>query len=303
MSHDTSGRAGGLLLQRLLGDLPLEDFFARHWLQAPLLRPGGAASALPLASWEVVRRLVETPACDLLLVRDGALHPGARPASWAEAQAAFSAGYTLALRQADRHDAALADLGRTLVAELHATLNLQLYCTPARHGSFGWHSDPEEVFILQTSGYKTYLLRENTVAPAPLPETLGGPAQLARETSPEQSFTLGPGDLLYIPGGWWHATRAAEDAVSLSVGLMPPTALAVLDFLRAQLVRSPQWRRRLPPLGRASPLGDEEKHAAVRAAVEALATELHGQLGAPALPARFFAAWAMLGMAGTRADR
>ena len=116
---------------------------------------------------------METPGCDLLVVRDGSVHPGARPASAQEARARFADGWSLALRQPDAHDPALAEVGRTLVAELCGTLNLHVYATPPSRGSFGWHYDPEEVFILQTQGTKRYLLRENTVNPRPLLETTG----------------------------------------------------------------------------------------------------------------------------------
>jgi ribosomal protein L16 Arg81 hydroxylase len=34
--------------------------------------------------------------------------------------------------------------------------------------------------------------------------------------------TLVAGDFLYIPSRWWHMALCKEDALSISVGLMPP---------------------------------------------------------------------------------
>jgi ribosomal protein L16 Arg81 hydroxylase len=33
-------------------------------------------------------------------------------------------------------------------------------------------------------------------------------------------------DWLYIPATWWHLVKCAEDALSISVGIMSPAALA-----------------------------------------------------------------------------
>ena len=63
---------------------------------------------------------------------------------------------------------------------------------------------------------------------------------------------LHPGDWLYVPGGHWHRTRAGEESVSLSVGVMPPTAVDVYDRLRRELLTDLRWRQRLPPAGEAS---------------------------------------------------
>jgi ribosomal protein L16 Arg81 hydroxylase len=286
-----------MLIDTLLGDLPRAVFLQEHYLQQPLARPSTAAHLRELATWATIERLVENPACDLLLVRDGVLWSGPRPTSAPEARALFQDGYSLALRHADRHDAALAELGRTLSAELQGTVNLQVYCTPAGHGSFGWHCDPEEVFIFQTSGAKRYLLRRNTLNPTPLHETLTDEASVERERTPIQECQLEAGDWLYIPGGYWHHVDApAQDSLSISVGLMPPTPLDVLGFLRAHLVRSRTWQRRLPLLGHASPLSDAEKVELYRDLFRELGGELQRMLEDPRMVLRFMAAAASAGL-------
>jgi 50S ribosomal protein L16 3-hydroxylase len=286
-----------MLIDTLLGGLPRTTFFQEHYFQQPLARPAMAAHLRELATWATIERLVETPACDLLLVRDGVLWSGPRPTSAREARKLFEDGYSLALRHADRHDAALAELGRTLSAELQGTVNLQVYCTPAGHGSFGWHCDPEEVFIFQTVGAKRYLLRQNTLNPTPLHETLTDETSVERERTPIQECVLQAGDWLYIPGGYWHHVSAPEqESISISVGLMPPTPIDILGFLRAHLVRSRTWQRRLPPLGHASPLSDAEKVELYRTLFQELGGELQRMMEDPRMVLRFMAAAASAGL-------
>lgn len=276
-----------LLLQDLLGDLPAADFVRDHYLQRPLARAGTGGSLGPLATWEAIDRLVTDPGCDLVLVRDGRPFPGERPKDAAEARRLFAEGYSLALRNPDRVDAGLAQLGRTLSTELQGTVNLHVYATPAGHGSFGWHYDPEEVFIVQTLGTKRYLLRENTQHPSPLADDLAPHTDVTRERTPVVECTLQAGDVLYIPSGWWHQTHAETESLSVSVGLLAPTALDVLDFLRAQLARDPAWRRRLAPVGRAVPGTDAEKLHALKAQLGALGEALSERLGSDALALQF----------------
>lgn len=286
-----------MLIDTLLGGIPRSVFLREHYFQQPLARPSTAEELRKLATWDTAERLIETPECDLLLVRDGKLWTGPRPASAREARALHAQGYSIVLRHADRHDPGLAELGRALSAELQGTINLQLYCTPAGHGSFGWHCDPEEVFIFQTLGAKRYLLRQNTLNPTPLHETLTDAPDVSRERTPVQECRLNAGDWLYIPGGYWHHVTAPEqESISISVGLMPPTRVDVLDFLRAQVLRSRAWQQRLPPLGHASPLSDAEKMALYQGLFQELGGELKRMLEDPRLVLRFMAASASAGL-------
>jgi 50S ribosomal protein L16 3-hydroxylase len=286
-----------MLIDTLPGGFPRAVFLQEHYLKQPLARPSTAAHLRELATWSTAERLIETTPCDLLLVRDGVVWSGPRPTSALEARKLHEEGYSIVLRHAERHDAALAELGRTLSAELHGTVNLQVYYTPPGHGSFGWHFDPEEVFIFQTEGAKHYLLRQNTLNPTPLHETLSDPVSVARERTPVLECLLEAGDWLYIPGGYWHHVSAREqESISISVGLMPPTFLDVLDFLRAHLVRSRAWQQRLPPLGHASPLSDEEKVELCRALFQERGAELKRMMEDPMLPLRFMAAAASAGL-------
>jgi ribosomal protein L16 Arg81 hydroxylase len=278
-----------MLLDELLNGFPRSTFMGEHYLRQPFARRSSAQRLQHLASWELIDWLVEHTPCDLMLVRDGALFAGERPTLAQQARALYAEGYTLVLRQPDHHHAGLAEVARTFSAELHGRINLHIYCTPPGHHGFTWHCDPEEVFIFQTVGRKDYFLRENTISPAPLLEKLPSGALAARETTPVTECQLAAGDWLYIPGGYWHRAQAPEEALSLSIGLMPPTLLDVLDYARAALADSPTWRRRLPALGHASELDDAQKLEICRELFTQLGGELQRALADPRLPLKFLA--------------
>lgn len=284
-------RAGSMhVIDRWVGEDSRPAFWSQHYLRRAFARAGAARDLTGLLTWGRVAWLVEQTPCDLLLVRDGAAVRVERPGSIAEARALLADGYTLAFRQPERFDAELASLGRSVALEMGGAINLHLYCTPAGYGSFGWHYDPEEVFIVQTAGCKRYRVRGNTQVAAPL---LGGEERgvASRESSPIAEFRLEPGDFLYIPGGHWHTTHADTDSLSISVGVMPPTALDLLAFISADLARDAGWRARLGPLGTGSPRSDHEKLQAVQSMVERLRNELEARATDPSHGLRFLAAW------------
>ncbi|MCP3136928.1 cupin domain-containing protein [Pyxidicoccus xibeiensis] len=279
-----------MVLDELLNGFPRERFLREHYQKRPFTGPAAAERLRELGSWSVVDELIEQTPCDVLLARRGVPYTGERPSTAKQARELFAEGYTLVLRQPDQHHPGLSQLARTFSAELHGRINLHLYCTPAGQHGFGWHCDPEEVFILQTAGRKDYLLRENTLHPVPLPEALPSGAVAAQETTPVETHALGAGDFIYIPAGHWHMAQTTEqEALSISIGLMAPTLLDVLDAVRATLASNPVWRRRLPALGYASDLDDLRKLEVLRTLFTELGGELGRALSDPGLPLRFLA--------------
>lgn len=211
------------MLSQWIDDLPRERFLTEAFQRVPLARPGTARGAMRLVNWDVIDRLIASGA-DMLVVRNSKLRREEMPATLAEAHALFRGGWSLVLRRCERHDPSLAQLARAFEKELDGEVSIQLYITPAGYHSFGWHYDCEDVFIAQTSGIKEYYLRANTVNPAPRLSAMPANMHYERETSPPMAATLVTGDALYIPRGWWHAARATEDAMSISVGVLSPDA-------------------------------------------------------------------------------
>jgi ribosomal protein L16 Arg81 hydroxylase len=247
-----------VVLEQLLGSVPLAAFMEGHFLRLPFALAGGCRHLIPTGTWETVERLLVQPGVDLLVGREGRRWGGKLPPTPAEARALLAEGYTLGVRHAERHDPNLAALAEGFRRDFQAPIDIHLYCTPAGCPGIGWHYDAEDVFVLQTQGSKEWELRKNTVNPWPLVETLPADMRYQREVMPLIRCTLAAGDWLYVPAGYWHRTRAGEESVSLSVGVLSAAAMDVYDFLRAHLLTSLKWRQRLPPTGAASTLDPEE---------------------------------------------
>lgn len=274
-------------LQTVLGEVPVQRFLAEHYHRLPFSAAGQAAYLCELGTWDALTAILANEAADTLVCRHNEQYSGPPPRCENEARKLVDDGYTLLIRHAERHDGRLQQFASGIARDLAAPVNIHMYCTPADQHGFGWHYDAEEVFIVQTTGRKEYLLRKNTVNPWPIEETLPADMRYEREIMPLVRCELAAGDWLYIPSGYWHMATAREMAISLAIGVMPRTAVELFDFLRRRIVESLLWRQRLPVVGLASKLSEEELAAAFRELLPQLSRDLAKQLDDPRLLQEF----------------
>jgi 50S ribosomal protein L16 3-hydroxylase len=207
------------MLQDWLAPTSVDEFLEAHLGTAPHARPAAARGARAYFDWAVFDRILRV-ADDVLIAKDGRLVDAPAPRTLVEARALMDHELGIVVRKAERHDARMADLAGAFARDLPGEVHVQLYVTPAGTQTFGWHFDEEDVFIAQTQGIKDYYLRANTVAPLGKGTALDFRA-VRRETSPLLLSRLIAGDWLYIPSRWWHLVRSVEDALSISVGVIP----------------------------------------------------------------------------------
>ncbi len=277
------------MIEKLLGDTPVREFFERHLFLAPFSHRGGAAELAAAGDWETLGHVLSNPDSDVLVVREGKLSRERRPSNTEQARELSAAGHTIVVRNAQRHDDRLATLAREFERDFLGAVNVHFYATPAGTHGFGWHYDAEDVFILQTGGRKDYWVRKNSVNPWPLLETMPPDLGFEREITPVLKCTLERGDWLYMPAGYWHRADTGEDSESLSlaVGVMSLTAIDVFDFVRPRLLRSLAWRRRLPVTGSAADRTPERLHEAHAALFEELGSDLAAMLRDPEVVREF----------------
>ena len=100
--------------------------------------------------------------------------------------------------------------------------------------------------LLSRSRAVEYTLRQNTVNPLPVWDTMPEDMGYERETSRiRMTCRLEAGDWLYIPSGWWHIARTQAASLHLSIGVMPVTRLKLFAFLARYLAQFPFWCQRL----------------------------------------------------------
>src|SRR4051794_11813531 len=242
-------------IQELFGNYPLSTFVDQHLHRLPLALPGVCQQLREMGTWPRLAPMLTAPDADLMLVQQGARYTGPGPTDVASAQALCASGCTILIRHAERHDADIARLADVFCSTFRGPVNVHAYATPPNSFGFSWHYDAEDVFIIQTTGEKEYLLRKNTVNPWPLEEAIPADMRYEREQMPLMRVLLRAGDLLYIPCGYWHraqATECSDVAISLAVGVMSRSAVDIFDLLRAEILDSLVWRQRLPLPGAGS---------------------------------------------------
>jgi ribosomal protein L16 Arg81 hydroxylase len=277
-------------LTSLLTTITPDTFLDEYFFKLPFSSVGAAEAFRSLGDWVAVERLLGLPTVDLIIASQSlGIYPGPNPQTAAEAREVLRQGYTIGFRHVQLIDAPNRDLAGAFARDFKAGVDIHLYCTPAGYPGFGWHYDAEDVFVLQTEGSKEWALRKNTVNPWPLMETLPLDMAYHKEIMPLMKCRLQAGDWLYIPHGYWHATVADEDSISLSIGINAPSGIDFHDLLRAELLKDLRWRQRLPIIGAASTRAEELKNAAIREHIEELAKDLVRQLADDRTLQRFVA--------------
>jgi ribosomal protein L16 Arg81 hydroxylase len=234
------------VLQELLDPMPVREFLHRAFTRVPFAMPDRARRYTQDFTEADVAAIVDTGRSVLRIVHNGRLmHDHAR-LSWKEAQAYYSRGHTLLVRYAERSSPKFQELAEAFAQFFHAPVDIQVYLTPDKSQAFGWHYDLEEVFIIQVQGCKEYTIRQNTVNPLPVWDTMPEDMAYDRETSRiRMTCRLEAGDWLYIPSGWWHIARTQAASMHLSIGVMPVTRLKLFAFLERYLAQFPSWCQRL----------------------------------------------------------
>ncbi|MCW2679096.1 MAG: Cupin 4 family protein [Frankiales bacterium] len=245
--------------------VPADVFAAEHWSRTPLL---SRAKELPqpfddLLSTEDVDELVADRALRtpfFRTVREGgglpspvrSLNAGGRRIADAvdpEALAAqYAQGATLVLNAVHRMHPPVARFCRALAAELGHPTQCNAYLTPGgQHQGFDFHHDNHDVFVLQVSGRKRWIVHE-PVLPLPLSTQASAGAHLVADgASPLFDVELEAGDALYLPRGYVHAALTTDvDSVHLTVGVLSTTWYDVLSDVVTLAGQSLDFREALP---------------------------------------------------------
>lgn len=238
----------------LLHPVAPATFFAEYWEEKPLLiRRGDLGYYDSLLTLDQIDSLLTVLTTDTITLKnsdaslegsqflqaDGSL-------DIVKACQLFSDGATILVREAHKRLETLAELGREFEQSLGAPCQANVYVTPAGGKAFDAHYDTHDVFLLQVSGSKEWIIYD---APVRLP-LAGQPFNDGEHKAgaPPMSFVLEAGDLLYIPRGFLHEGRSRNDvSIHTTVGVLAYRWADVLLEVMAQLcLEDPAFRRALP---------------------------------------------------------
>ena len=248
--------------------LSADEFAARHWARAPLLRraaelPGdGFTDLLSLAAVDelVSRRGLRTPF--LRMAKEGDVLAPRRFTRGGGRRAPTSPTRPPTTRSSPSSRAAprwccraCTACGRrwcrsppALSEQLGHPVQVNAYITPAQNRGFAPHYDVHDVFVLQFAGRKHWTIHE-PVLEAPLRASRGTTASPRSRPAPRASrvidTVLEPGDALYLPRGYLHAASALGGVSGhLTIGRAPRDPVAA----RRAGAADPRRRPRTAPL-------------------------------------------------------
>ena len=144
--------------------------------------------------------------------------------------AQYADGATLVLQSVHRMHPPVARYCRELAAELGHATQCNAYITPGgEHQGFDYHHDTHDVFVLQVSGRKRWIVYEPVVRLPLASQPQAGAHLVPDGAEPLLDVELEAGDALYLPRGYVHAALTTDvSSVHLTVGVLSTTWYDVL---------------------------------------------------------------------------
>ena len=278
-SQDAGAHEGAGVLESRLIDIDRDRFADEFWGRRALLTRGASDFSDVFSAGAVdelvSRRGLRSPF--LRVAKDGATLPTTTFTSGAGVGATisdqlddtalwrqFDDGATLVLQALQRTWDPIGRLVTTLNEELGNPVQANAYITPPQNQGFDDHYDVHDVFVLQISGTKRWVIHEPVFADPlrdqPWTDRRDSVAAAAA-TEPAIDAVLEPGDVLYLPRGWLHAAQAqGEVSIHVTLGIHNWTRYAVAEEIAAAVLRE---LREVPDARRSLPLGQQGPSAEV----------------------------------------
>lgn len=225
---------------KLPGGMPAEEFLREYWQKKPLVvRQAFPGFECPVSADELAGLACEEAVESRIVIENDngkpwQLHNGPfEPERFSKLPESH---WTLLVQGLDHWVPDFADL----LDEFRFVPNWRLDDIMAsyapRGGSVGPHYDQYDVFLLQAEGHRRWTFGGHCDHTSPRVE--GTPLRILSSWDGEETVTLAPGDMLYLPPGIGHHGIAEDDCITLSVGFRAPTIDDVLtgftDFLCSQ---------------------------------------------------------------------
>ncbi len=243
-------------LQWIIDPVARDEFFEAYWEARPLVISRNVPGYFdPLLSLDEIDRVITTlnlshPDLQLVSSAEDIRAPQYTYRSGmvdvAKLYQYFADGATIILPQLHTRVPSLAAFCRCLERELSSRFQTNIYMTPGNAQGFKPHYDTHDVFVLQIAGSKNWQIFETPVELPLKGQHFDSTVHPLGEVT--QSFTLNPGDMLYIPRGLVHdATSSDEISLHITTGVMANSWTdLMLDALSAVALKDPSFRKALP---------------------------------------------------------
>jgi 50S ribosomal protein L16 3-hydroxylase len=222
---------------KLPGGLAAEDFLRENWQKKPrVIRQAFPDFQCPVSADELAGLACEEAVESRIVVENEngkpwQLHNGPfQPERFSELPETH---WTLLVQGLDHWVPEIADLLDDFRFVPNWRLDDIMASFAPRGGSVGPHFDQYDVFLLQAEGQRTWQFGGHCDETSNRVD--GTPLRILKDWKPEETVTLNPGDMLYLPPGIGHHGIADNDCITLSIGFRAPTVDDLLtgftDFL------------------------------------------------------------------------
>jgi ribosomal protein L16 Arg81 hydroxylase len=253
--------------KELLSPLAPGIFFSEYWGRKWLLQQGQPARFESLLRWTDIDEILARGPTQLRLVKNGVLVPESnyvktrhqdhlelRPSRMMDE---LRSGATLVLDRIDKIHAPIREVAQAIEWATHEAVQVNLYASWGSTRGFDLHWDDHDVLVLHLHGRKAWQVYGMSRA-----------FPVRKDRQPERKFPppgerlwdghLNPGDLLYLPRGWWHEVSAtAEPTAHLTISIPKRTGFDFLNWLADGLLETDIFRQDLPRHGTAE---EKEQH-------------------------------------------
>lgn len=217
----------------LLGDLTPETFLRDYWQQQPLLiRNAWPDFASPLSPDELAGLACEEDSTARLVLEAGGAYPWEMrfgPFTVEEFTSLPPTHWSLLVQEVDRLVPAVADVLQPFRFVPNWRIDdVQISYAPP-HGNVGAHVDSYDVFLLQAQGRRRWQISYAPISEADEAFVPDADVRILQEFTPEATWVVEPGDLLYLPPRVPHYGVALDDCMTYSIGFRAPSRAELLQ--------------------------------------------------------------------------
>ena len=269
-----SGNAPPSTLAELVSPLTEAQFLDLLRRRELAYRPGSKGDGYaPLAGWTALRDLLASgnppvPRDHIQVTKESRTIPSDKwttdgRADPAKLQEFLAKGFSVVVLRLEEHVPALAAVCNEIKTRLRERAFAGVIVTSGTGaGAFKIHFDPEDLVILQVEGTKRWQVF-GPVVRNPLRDL-----QKAKPENPEPILdeVLQPGDLLFVPGGYWHHCESGlSTSVHLGIFFLPPAGWHAINEALQTLITDELFRIPLSRLDAQTSLATLEQEIKNRA--------------------------------------
>ena len=258
-----------MTLAQLLAPMTPEQFFAEYHDRQPLHLRGDPAKFAAVLSWRGINRLLDMThiwtSRSLMLVLDGKPVPAAE---YCEQQTARDAndrlmqpvvgkvrdwvarGASVVMNDVDSLTPGLASVSEALEGAGLGKAQANVYISWQSHKAFPAHYDTHDVWAVQVEGEKTWNIWEGRAEWPIAHPVFKSQTQEHHDQARgklREAVLMKPGDLLYLPRGWYHdALAEAPASVHIAYGVHAPLGMDVMNILVERVLYDAEFRKPLP---------------------------------------------------------